>query len=101
MLLDDSLQMDIEDSVYLVESALLAFIDTSLTVTDEGFIELSLWTEASKSGEPELLARIGCASVEWSLEDPELDHASITVLEDILEGFGAAISSTSASITGD
>ena len=50
MLLDDSLQMDIEDSVYLVESALLAFIDTSLTVTDEGFIELSLWTEASSSG---------------------------------------------------
>ena len=100
VLLDDSLKMDIEGSAYWVESALLAFINTSLTFTDEGFIELSLWTEASKSGEPELLARIRDAGVEWSLEDSELDHASLTVLKDILEGLGAAIYSTPASITG-
>ena len=101
VLLDDSLKTDIEGSAYWVESALLAFINTSLTFTDEGFIELSLWTEASKSGKPELLARIRDAGVEWALEDPELDHASLTVLKDILEGLGAAICSTPASLTGN
>ena len=101
VLLDDSLETDIEGSAYWVESALLAFINTSLTFTDEGFIELSLWTEASKSGGGELLARIRDAGVEWSLEDPELDHPSLTVLKDILEGLGAAICSTSASLTGN
>lgn len=100
VLLDDSLKTDIEGSAYWVESALLAFINTSLTFTDEGFIELSLWTETSTSGEPELLARIRDAGVEWSLEDSELDHASLTVLKDILEGLGATIYSTPASITG-
>ncbi len=100
VLLDDSLKTDIEGSAYWVESALLAFINASLTFTDEGFIELSLWTEASKSGEPELLARIRDAGVEWSLDPPELDHASLTVLKDILKGLGAAIYSTPASITG-
>ena len=101
VLLDDSLKTDIEGSAYWVESALLAFINTSLTFTDEGFIELSLWTETSKSGEPELFARIRDAGVEWSLEDPGLDHASLTVLKDILEGLGAAICSTPASVTGN
>ena len=101
VLLDDSLKTDIEGSAYWVESALLAFINTSLTFTDEGFIELSLWTETSKSGEPELFARIRDAGVEWSLEDPGLDHASLTVLKDILEGLGAAICSTPVSITGN
>ena len=100
VLLDDSLKTDIEGSAYWVESALLAFINASLTFTDEGFIELSLWTEASKSGEPELFARIRDAGVEWSLDPPELDHASLTVLKDILKGLGAAIYSTPASITG-
>ena len=47
-----------------------------------------------------MLARIRDAGVEWSLEDSELDHASLTVLKDILEGLGAAIYSTPASITG-
>ena len=101
VLLDESLKTDLEGSAYWVESALLAFINTSLTFTDEGFIELSLWTEASKSGRPELLARISDAGVEWSLEDPELDHPSLTVLKDILEGLGATIYSTPASITGN
>ena len=101
VLLDESLKTEIEGSAYWVESALLAFINTSLTFTDEGFIELSLWTEASKSGEPELLARIRDAGVEWSLENPEIDHASLTVLKDILEGLGAEICSTSASLTGN
>jgi signal transduction histidine kinase len=101
VLLDDSLKTDIEGSAYWVESALLAFINASLTFTDEGFIELSLWTEASKSGEPELLARIRDAGVEWSLDPPELDHASLTVLKDILEGLGAEICSTPASLTGN
>ena len=101
VLLDESLKTEIEGSAYWVESALLAFINTSLTFTDEGFIELSLWTESSKSGKPELLARIRDAGVEWSLEDPELDHASLTVLKDILEGLGAAIYSTPASLTGN
>jgi hypothetical protein len=101
VLLDESLKTDIEGSAYWVESALLAFINTALTFTDEGFIELSLWTESSKSGEPELLARIRDEGVDWSLEDPELDHASLTILEDILEGLGASIYSTPASLTGN
>lgn len=101
MLLDDSLKTDTEGSAYWVESALLAFITTSLTFTDEGFIELSLWTEASKSGEPELITRIRDWGVEWSLEDPELDHASLTVLKDILAGLGAAICSTTACLAGN
>ncbi len=63
VLLYDSLKTDIEGSPYWVESALLAFINASLTFTDEGFIELSLWTEASELGEPELLARIRDAGV--------------------------------------
>lgn len=100
VLLDESLKTDIEGSAYWVESALLAFINTSLTFTDEGLIELSLWTESSKSGEPELVARIRDAGVEWSLEDPELDHASLTILRDILEGLGATIYSSLASATG-
>ncbi len=95
VLLDDSLKADIEGSAYWVESALLAFINTSLTFTDEGFIELSLWTEVSKSGEPELFARIRDAGIEWSLEDPYLDHSSITTLKEILKGLGATIWSTS------
>ena len=101
VLLDDSLKTDIEGSAYWLESALLAFINTSLTFIDEGFIELSLWTEASKSGEPELLARIRDAGVEWSLEDPGLDHPSITILKEILDGLGAVIWSTPASETGN
>ena len=100
VLLDDSLKADIEGSAYWVESALLAFINTSLTFTDEGFIELSLWTETSTSGEPELLARIRDAGVEWSLEDPELDHAALTILKEILEGLEASICSAPASSTG-
>jgi signal transduction histidine kinase len=101
VLLDDSLKVDIEGSAYWVESALLAFINVSLTFTDGGFVELSLWTEMSKSGEPELLARIRGAGVEWSLEDPDLDHASINILKEILEGLGAVIWSSPPSGTGN
>ena len=100
VLFDDSLKSDIQGSPYWVESALLAFINASLTFLDEGFLELSLWTETSRLGEPELLARIRDTGIEWSLEDPDLDHASITVLKEILEGLGASIRSTSGSSTG-
>ena len=101
MLLDDSLKMDIEGSACWVESALLAFINVSLTLTDEGFIELSLWTEMSKSGQPELLARIRDAGIEWSLDDPEVDHASLTILKEILQGLGVVIYSAPALLTGN
>ena len=100
VLLDDSLKIDIRGSAYWVESALLAFINASLDFSDEGFIELSLWTETSRSGEPELLARIRDSGVEWSLDDPALNHASITVLKTILEGLGATSFSSAASIAG-
>ena len=100
VLLDDSLKIDIRGSAYWVESALLAFINASLAFSDEGFVELSLWTETSRSGEPELLARIRDAGVEWSLDDPALNHASITVLKTILEGLGATSFSSAASIAG-
>ncbi len=100
VLLDDSLKIDIRGSAYWVESALLAFINASLDFSDEGFVELSLWTETSRSGEPELLARIRDAGVEWSLDDPALNHASITVLKTILEGLGATSFSSAVSIAG-
>jgi signal transduction histidine kinase len=100
VLLDDSLKIDIRGSAYWVESALLAFINASLAFSDEGFVELSLWTETSRSGEPELLARIRDAGVEWSLDDPALNHASITVLKTILDGLGATSFSSAASIAG-
>ncbi len=100
VLLDDSLKIDIRGSAYWVESALLAFINASLDFSDEGFVELSLWTETSRSGEPELLARIRDSGVEWSLDDPALNHASITVLKTILEGLGATSFSSAASIAG-
>ena len=100
VLLDDSLKIDIRGSAYWVESALLAFINASLVFSDEGFVELSLWTETSRSGEPELLARIRDAGVEWSLDDPALNHASITVLKTILVGLGATSFSSAASIAG-
>ena len=100
VLLDDSLKIDIRGSAYWVESALLAFINASLAFSDEGFVELSLWTETSRSGEPELLARIRDAGVEWSLNDPALNHASITVLKTILEGLGATSFSSAVSIAG-
>lgn len=100
VLLDDSLKIDIRGSAYWVESALLAFINASLAFSDEGFVELSLWTETSRSGEPELLARIRDAGVEWSLDDPALNHASITVLKTILEGLGATSFSSAVSIAG-
>lgn len=100
VLLDDSLKIDIRGSAYWVESALLAFINASLAFSDEGFVELSLWTETSRSGEPELLARIRDAGVEWSLDDLALNHASITVLKTILEGLGATSFSSAVSIAG-
>ncbi len=100
VLLDDSLKIDIRGSAYWVESALLAFINASLDFSDEGFVELSLWTETSRSGEPELLARIRDAGVEWSLDDPALNHASITVLKTILEGLGATSFSSAVSVAG-
>lgn len=100
VLLDDSLKIDIRGSAYWVESALLAFINASLAFSDEGFVELSLWTETSRSGEPELLARIRDAGVEWSLNDPALNHASITVLKTILEGLGATSFSSAVSVAG-
>ena len=74
MLLDDSLKTDIEGSAYWVESALLAFINTSLTFTDEGFIELSLWTETSSSGEP----NYSLGSETWALSGRSKIQGSIT-----------------------
>ena len=79
----------------------MAFVNTALMLTAEGFIKLPLPTEVSQSGKPELLARIRDAGVEWSLEYPDLDHASITVLKEILEGLGAKICFTPVSSTGN
>lgn len=100
VLLDESLKGEVGGSAYWIESALLAFINVSLTFTDEGFVELSLWVETSQSGKPELLARIRDSGVEWSLQDASLDHPAVTVLKTILQGLGASIYSTAASATG-
>jgi len=100
VLLDESLRAQVRGSAYWTESALLAFINASLTFADESFIELFLWTEHSPSGERELLARIRDVGIPWSLEDHNLDHPSITALKAILDGLGATISSSAASEAG-
>jgi hypothetical protein len=100
VLLDESLRGQVRGSAYWTESALLAFINASLTFADESFIELFLWTEHSPSGERELLARIRDVGIPWSLEDHNLDHPSITALKAILDGLGATISSSAASEAG-
>lgn len=99
MLFGDSLKSESQRFPYLVESALLAFINAGLTFLDEGFLELSIWTETSRSGEPELPARIRDAGIERSLEDPDLDHASPTMLKGVLVGFKNTIYSTPVSWT--
>jgi hypothetical protein len=76
---------------------LLAFINTALNFTDEGFIELSLWTELSLEGEPELCARIRDTGLGWSLDDETLDHPTLDVLRAILQGLGAVIASSDVS----
>ena len=97
LLVDDDMPELIRGSGYWVESALLAFISTALNFTDEGFIELSLWTELSLQGEPELCSRIRDTGLGWSLEDTTLDHPSLDVLRAILNGLGAVIVSSDAS----
>lgn len=97
LLVDDDMPELIRGSGYWVESALLAFINTALNFTDEGFIELSLWTELSLEGEPELCSRIRDTGLGWSLEDTTLDHPSLDVLREILKGLGAVIVSSDVS----
>jgi signal transduction histidine kinase len=97
LLLDDDLPKLIRGPGYWIESALLAFINTALNFTDEGFIELSLWTELSLEGEPELCARIRDTGLGWSLDDETLDHPTLDVLRAILQGLGAVIASSDVS----
>jgi signal transduction histidine kinase len=97
LLLDDDLPKLIRGPGYWIESALLAFINTALNFTDEGFIELSLWTELSLEGEPELCARIRDTGLGWSLGDETLDHPTLDVLRSILQGLGAVIASSDVS----
>lgn len=92
VLLDESFKGVVTGSEYWIESALLAFINASLAFTDEGLIELSLWTESSLSGQRELFARIHDTGVEWSLHDPTIDHSAVTTLRLILKGLGATFS---------
>jgi signal transduction histidine kinase len=97
VLVDDDLPQLIRGSGYWVESALLALINTALNFTDEGFIELALWTELSLEGEPELRARIRDTGLGWSLEDETLDHPTLDVLRGILNGLDAVIVSSDVS----
>ena len=97
VLVDDDLPQLIRGSGYWVESAILAFINTALNFTDEGFIELALWAELSLEGEPELCARIRDTGLGWSLEDETLDHPTLDVLRGILNGLDAVIVSSDVS----
>jgi hypothetical protein len=97
VLVDDDLPELIRGSGYWVESAILAFINAALNFTDEGFIELALWTELSLEGAPELCARIRDTGLGWSLEDEALDHPTLDVLRVILNGLGAEIVSSDVS----
>ena len=97
VLVDDDLPELIRGSGYWVESAILAFINVALKFTDEGFIELALWTELSLEGAPELCARIRDTGLGWSLEDEALDHPTLDVLRVILNGLGAEIVSSDVS----
>ena len=97
VLVDEVLASEIEGSEYWLETALLAFIMAALSFVDEGFVELALWTETSVSGKPELMVRIRDTGIGWSLDDPELDHTALNLLQVVLLGLGATMSSTVAS----
>ena len=97
VLVDEVLALEIEGSEYWLETALLAFIMAALSFVDEGFVELALWTETSVSGKPELMVRIRDTGIGWSLDDPELDHTALNLLQVVLLGLGATMSSTVAS----
>jgi len=92
LLADDELPETLPGSQYWVESAMLALINASQSFTDEGFIELSIWVEASMRGQPELHVRCRDTGISWSAEDGN-DHAPVAMLNNILHGLGAQLAS--------
>ena len=92
LLADDELPETLPGSQYWVESAMLALINASQSFTDEGFIELSIWVEASMRGQPELHVRCRDTGISWSAEDGN-DHAPVAMLNNILTGLGAQLAS--------
>ena len=92
LLADDELPETLPGSQYWVESAMLALIHASQSFTDEGFIEVSIWVEASMQGQPELHVRCRDTGISWSAADGG-DHAAVAVLNNILSGLGAEMTS--------
>jgi len=90
LLADDELPESLPGSQYWVESAMLALINASQSFTDEGFIELSIWVEASMQGQPELHVRCRDTGISWSAEDGDY-HAAVAMLKNILNGLGAQL----------
>ena len=74
-------------SQYWIESAIIALINACQSFTDEGFIEVSIWAEASMRGEAELYVRARDTGLTWSTDD-DAEHGAVRILREILSGLG-------------
>ena len=92
LLADDELPPSLAGSQYWIESAIIALINACQSFTDEGFIEVSIWAEASMQGEPELYVRARDTGLTWSTDD-DAEHGAVRILREILSGLGAELKS--------
>jgi hypothetical protein len=92
LLADDELPPSLAGSQYWIESAIIALINACQSFTDEGFIEVSIWAEASMQGEPELYVRARDTGLTWSTDD-DAEHGAVRILREILFGLGAELKS--------
>ena len=92
LLADDDLPPSLAGSQYWIESAIIALINACQSFTDEGFIEVSIWAEASMRGEAELYVRARDTGLTWSTDD-DAEHGAVRILREILSGLGAELKS--------
>jgi hypothetical protein len=92
LLADDDLPPSLAGSQYWIESAIIALINACQSFTDEGFIEVSIWAEASMRGEAELYVRARDTGLTWSTDD-DAEHGAVRILREILSGLGAKLKS--------
>ena len=92
LLADDELPPSLAGSQYWIESAIIALINACQSFTDEGFIEVSIWAEASMQGESELYVRARDTGLTWSTDD-DAEHGAVRILREILSGLGAELKS--------
>ena len=92
LLADDELPASLVGSQYWIESAIFALINACQSFTDEGFIEVSIWVEASMQGEAELCVRARDTGLAWSTDD-DAEQAAVRILGEIISGLGAELTS--------